>query len=157
MAPSNKVVCTFHVLGTFTLKPSLSEEQKGVTLIYNLSICRHKSSISCRLSIDGLLYDKICVGNKGLCLILSATAPLLHPISGYSTEHSLGSCNYIPAVDLFCKPQLFLLLLTSDEDLAVIQQIRSLITRVRWSRTMHSVLLQQEERVIFSFLWFHAG
>lgn len=60
---------------------------------------------------------------------------------GMQSEHSLGLWNFIPVVDLFCKPQLFLFLLTSDKDLAVIQQISSLITWVRWSCTLQSSVI----------------
>lgn len=55
--------------------------------------------------------------------------------------NSLGLWNCIPAVDLPYRPQLFLLLLTSDENLAVIPRIRSLITRMRWSFTIRSTVI----------------
>lgn len=56
-------------------------------------------------------------------------------------------------MDLYYKPQLFLFLLTCDEDLALIQQISSPITRVRWSCVLHySVITTSGESYFLLFV-----
>lgn len=104
-----------------------------------------------------MIYN-ICSVIKGMFCALNTrkitctASPLLPPHSFliYSLN-ILQDCETAYLLWIYSvKPQLFLLLLKSNEDLAVIQQIRSLITWMRWSCTLHCTVIATTRRRLFS-------